>query len=74
LKQVDQLEKNFAKARPEGMGGQTNARSGRSAGGSMMAAIEFLEWTPANDLRQPQVIALGDDKKTSEVFREYRQN
>jgi bifunctional non-homologous end joining protein LigD len=35
-----------------------------------MAAIDFREWTPANDLRHPKFIGLRDDKKASEVFRD----
>ncbi len=36
----------------------------------LVAAVEFLEWTPANHLRHPKFIALREDKNPRKVRRE----
>jgi ATP-dependent DNA ligase len=38
----------------------------------LMAAIEFVEWTPANHLRHSKFIALREDKDAADVRREPR--
>jgi ATP-dependent DNA ligase len=35
----------------------------------LVAAIEFLEWTPENKLRHPKFVGLGEDKNPREVRR-----
>jgi ATP-dependent DNA ligase len=37
---------------------------------SLVAAIEFAEWTPANHLRHAKFIALRDDRNAKEIVRE----
>jgi ATP-dependent DNA ligase len=36
-----------------------------------VAQFEFVEWTPENHLRHSKFIALRDDKRASEVVREF---
>jgi bifunctional non-homologous end joining protein LigD len=37
---------------------------------TLVAAVEFAEWTPANHLRHSRFIALREDKSAREVRRE----
>jgi ATP-dependent DNA ligase len=36
----------------------------------LVAAIEYVEWTPANHLRHSALVALRDDKDPLQVVRE----
>ena len=36
----------------------------------LVASVEFVEWTPENQLRHPKFVALRDDRYATQIVRE----